>query len=108
MDILEGLDMQIWQCKQRYEANRENAFLSNVYGSELEQLCTFRDRLQAGESVEALLAAVKQRFPELKAQRAQEEAYPSFDWYGEHYQFEVLDGMCSAYETMLRILEQEI
>lgn len=106
MEILDVLEMKISLCRQNYETYRNSSFLSNVYAAELEQLKEFRDKLQAGESPEIMLQSLQQLLPELKAYREQEAVSPSFDWYGEHYQYEQLEGVCSAFETMISLLEQ--
>lgn len=106
MDIIACLKLEIKQCQKRYDADREHPYLSNVYGSELEQLKEFYGKLRGGESPKTLLTSLKQLLPELKAYREQEAENPSFDWYGEHYHYERLDGVCDAFETMIRLLEQ--
>ena len=106
MDIIACLELEIKRCQSRYDAERDHPYLSNVYGSELEQLNEFYEKLQGGESPKVLLTSLKQLLPELKEYREQELEHSSFDWYGEHYHYERLEGVCDAFETMIRLLEQ--
>lgn len=106
MEIYEILEMEIKLCQNKYDANRNSPYLSNVYAAQMEQLTEFRDKLQAGESSQALLKSLKQLLPELKAYREQETENPSFDWYGEHHRYLQLEGVCSAFETMIKLLER--
>lgn len=108
LDIMACLEMEIKQCQKRYDADKEHPFLSNIYGAELEQLKEFNEKLHGGESLKGLLTSLKHLLPELKEYREQEAVDPSFDWYGEHYKYEQLEGVCSAFETMIRLLDQAI
>lgn len=108
MDIIACLELEIKRCRHRYDAERDHPYLSNVYGAELEQLKEFYEKLRGRESPKMLLSSLKQLLPELKAYREQEAENPSFDWYGEHHHYERLDGVCDAFETTIRILEQAV
>lgn len=107
MELCVRLDREIADCRQKYEENRQDAYLSVFYRAKLEQLEEFRANVQNGEPTESLLERAKKRLPELKAKRAEELEHPTFDWYGEHYHYEVLDGACAAYETLINLLEQD-
>lgn len=99
---------KIAACEKKYDKARKDAYLSTVYSSELETWRFFLERLEndSGQEDAAVLQSdLKKRLCELEAEKEREEHCPSFSWYGEHYNYLVLEGQCDAYRGMLEFLE---
>ena len=100
------IEEAIAQSRMRYEADREDSFLSIIRAGELETLQWLYGRIKSGENAENLLAELRRTLPELEAKREKEIDRSSFDWYDEHYHFKLLDGQCGAYGIMIELLER--
>ena len=101
------MEEKIAACEKKYEKAREEAYLSTVYSSELETWRFLLERLRddgGQEDVATLQADLKKRLGELEKEKEHEDHCPSFSWYGEHYNYLVLEGGCDAYRGMVELL----
>lgn len=108
-ELSEKIEEKITACGKKYDEARQDAFFSTVYGSELETWRFFLECLEndrAQEDAAALQSDLKKRFCELEAEKEREDHCPSFSWYGDHYNYLVLEGQCDAYRGMLEILDK--
>ena len=105
-ELYQRMEEKIALCEQQYETVRENAFLSTSRHSELETLRELYDRLRHTETAQGMLDRLKQLLPEAEEMREREAVTPSFDWYNEHYYYEVFDGQCEAYRSVIELLEE--
>ena len=94
-------------CRAKYEKNSEDPFLSNLLASKLESLQSLAERLQGGENPSALLAELQDILPRLASDCEREAECPSFDWYGEHYYYEVFSGQYEAYREVIALLREQ-
>lgn len=100
---------KIAACEEKYEKARQDSFFSTVYSSELETWRFFLERLEndsGQKDAAALQSDLKKRLCELEAEKEREDHCPSFSWYGDHYNYLVLEGQCDAYRGMLELLEK--
>lgn len=100
------IEEKIAECREKYAKDRENPFWSHVRNSELERMEAFYERIQKEGLSTLRLSDLKERLAELEKEKKREEEYPSFDWYGEHYHYLVLEGQCDAYRSMIELLEE--
>lgn len=104
--LCEKIEKRIAICREKYEKDRKDPFMSHIRNSELETLETLYDRIQKEGVSAALQADLKDRLARQEEAKDREEAAPSFSWYGEHYHYLVLDGECNAYRSMIELLEE--
>lgn len=104
--LYQKMEEKIALCGQQYEAVREDAFLSTTKRSELETFRWLYDCLKDGETVREMLDRLRQQLPEVEELKEREAVIPSFDWYNEHYHYEVLEGQCESYRSMIELLEE--
>lgn len=102
------MEGEIAKAQKRYQADREDSYLSNVRVAEIEALQALLQRLRQGESVEELSAWLRQELPQLEENMEQELERPSFDWYDERYQYKRLEGRRDAYEIAVEIIEKAL
>lgn len=100
------IEEKIAECREKYERDREDPFWSHTRSSELNRMETFYESIRKGGLSALRLSDLKERLAELEKEKKREEEYPSFDWYGEHYHYLVLEGQCDAYRSMIELLEE--
>lgn len=100
------METAIASCEARYEAAKNDSYLSTVLASELETLQILLERVKSGEAEERLSAELKAKLPELEEEMDREAEYPTFDWYDEHHIYKVLEGHRDAYRKVIAILEE--
>ncbi|MDE5892342.1 MAG: hypothetical protein K2H45_05430 [Acetatifactor sp.] len=102
--MIEEIQQLIVQCKAAYEAEKDDAFLSNVRHAELEELQSLSQRLQEMEPAE-LLRFLREEQPALEARLKEEEDHPTFDWYDEYHHAKRLAGVLAARRSVMKLLE---
>lgn len=105
-ELCRRIEEKIAECREKYEKDRENPFWSHVRNSELERMEAFYESVRK-EGLSAMrLSDLKARLAELEKEKDREDAAPSFSWYGDHYHYLVLEGLCDAYRSMIELLEE--
>ena len=100
------IEEKIAECREKYERDREDPYRSHVWNSELETLENLYERIRKEGLSPALSANLEVRLAELEEDKEREEAAPSFSWYGDHYNYLVLEGVCSAYRDVTELLKE--
>lgn len=103
--MIEEILQLIVQCEAAYEAEKDDAFLSNVRHAELEELQSLSQRLRETEPAE-LLRCLREEQPALEARLKEEEDHPTFDWYDEYHHAKRLAGVLAARRSVIKLLEQ--
>lgn len=106
-ELYRKIEKKIEECRERYEKDRKDPYLSHVRNSELETLESLYERIRREKPSAALEADLKKRLSELEKEKEREDAAPSFSWYGDHYHYLVLEGACDAYRCIIELLEEE-
>ena len=95
------------EYREGYEKDRNDSYLSHVRNSELETMEHLYERVREEGPSAALKADLEKRLRELEAEKEREDMAPSFSWYGDHYNYLVLEGVCDAYQCMIGLLQEE-
>lgn len=103
--LCEKIEEKIAECREKYEKDRNDSFMSHVRSSELNRMEAFYENIQKEGLSAVRLPDLRERLAELEREKKREEEYPTFDWYGDHYHYLVLEGQCDAYRSMIELLE---
>lgn len=104
--LCEKIEEKITECQEKYEKDRKDPYWSHTRSSELERMEAFYESIQKEGLSAVQLPDLKERLAELEREKKREEEYPTFDCYGEHYHYLVLEGQCDAYRSMIKLLEE--
>lgn len=107
-ELYKRIEEKIVQCRERYEKDKDDSYLSHTLNSELETLEEIYEYIRKEKPSPALEDKLKKRLCELEEAKEREDYAPSFSWYGEHYHYLVLKGACDAYQCIIGLLEEEM
>lgn len=103
--LCKKIEEKIAECRGKYEKDRKDPYWSHTRSSELNRMEVFYESIQKEGLSAVQLPDLRERLAELEKEKEREEECPTFDWYGDHYHYLVLEGQCDAYRSMIELLE---
>lgn len=107
-ELCAALEGALAGSKARYEAAKDDAYLSYVYVSESETLADLLRKIRDGLSADGLAEQAREMIPNVEQAMEEEDAHPTFDWDNEHYRYLLLEGQRDAWRTVQKLLEERV
>lgn len=106
--LIKNMEAEVERCRELYEENRHDSFLSFSASARFETTKDVLERLQCGEDPAELAYKLERDIPRLEELIEHEYEYPTFDEYSPHSHYFIYCGRRDAHKAIIEIIRKSI
>lgn len=106
--LIKNMEAELERCRELYEENRHDSFLSFSADAQLYTTETVLEKLKRGENPAELADKLERDIPRLEELMRHEDEYPTFDEYSPHSHYFIYCGRRDAHKAIIEIIRKSI